>query len=257
MKKTLFLLCILVLAAGCATSFKEKRALSKPMVTIAMSKIQEGNIQSALVELRKAEKANPSDPEVYMAYAFAYRQTGAFDKALENADKAISYADKLGLDHPGMKSDAYFMKGTILMLQGGKEEEAIKVFQAAAGDELYATPELAYNNISGLYYILKRYPEAQQAAQQALTKNPHYAPAWRNLALVHLEEGNEDQAIEAMSKAIHEYNGYTEAHYDLAQMLVRRGRTREAIDHLNEVVRLDPTGSYGKKAQERLQDLVH
>jgi tetratricopeptide (TPR) repeat protein len=255
MKKTILFICIMTLIMGCAATFKHKRALSKPMVSLAMSKLQEGNIQGALVELKRAKDANSSDPEVYLGFAMAYRQSGDYKKALENTDEALSYARNLGLDHPGMKSEAYFVKGTILMLQGGKEEEAIKCFQNATSDELYEAPELAYNNISGIYYGLKRYPEAQQAAQQALNKNPQYAPAWRNLALVYVQEGNEDQAIEALNNAILQYNGYTEAHWDIAQILIRKGRTREGIEHLNEVVRLDGNGSFGMKASELLDDL--
>lgn len=255
MKKTVFFICIMTLIIGCASTFKQKRALSKPMVSLAMSKISDGNMQGALVELRRAVEANPSDPEVYLTFAMVYRQTGMYDKALENADKAISYSGKLGLEHPGMRSDAYFMKGTILMLRKGNEEEAIKTFEKAAEDELYATPELAYNNISGICYMLKRYPEAKHAAQQALTKNPQYAPAWRNLALVHLQEGNDDQAMEALENAIKQYNGYTEAHWDLAQLLIKKGRTKEAAEHLNEVVRLNGNGPYGTKAFEQLGEL--
>ena len=254
MKKTICFLSIVALIAGCA-SFQQKRALSRPMVSLAMSKIQENNVQGALVELRKAKDADPGDPEVYMGYALVYRQTGDYDKALENADLAIAYADNVGLDHPGMKSDARFMKGTILMLRGGKEEEAVKTFRAAADDELYSHPEMAYSNISAVYYGLKRYPEAIQAAQQALNKDSRYAPAWRNLALAYQQEGNEDEAIKALDNAITHYNGYTEAHWDLAQILVRRGQTAEAVSHLNEVVRLDGNGTFGTKAQERLEDL--
>jgi tetratricopeptide (TPR) repeat protein len=255
MKKTIYFICIMTLIMGCAASFKHKRALSKPMVSLALGKIQEGNIPGALVELRRALDANSGDPEVYMGFAMAYRQSGAYDKALENVDKAIKYSGNLGLDHPGMKSEAYFMKGTILALQSGKEEEAIKNFQLATRDELYATPEFAYNNISAIYYGLKRYPEAQDAAQEALNRNPQYAPAWRTLSLVYLQEGKEDQAIEALDNAIKQYSGYTEAHWDLAQILIRKGRTKEGIAHLNEVVQLDPGGPFGTKAQEQLGEL--
>lgn len=254
-KKAIFFICIMSLIMGCAGTFKQKRALSKPMVSLAMNKLQDGNIPGALAELRKAQEANSSDPEVYMGYAMAYRQSGVYDKALENADKAIRYSGNLGLDRPGMTSDAYFMKGTVLMLQGGKELEAIAAFETAAKDELYETPELAFNNIAVIYYGLQRYPEAMKAAQQALNKSPEYAPAWRNLGLIYLQEGEEDKAVDALDNAIKHYNGYTEAHWDLALLLIRKGRTKEGIFHLNEVVRLDGNGAFGMKAQEQLQDL--
>jgi tetratricopeptide (TPR) repeat protein len=254
LKKTIYLICIMTLIVGCA-SFKQKRALSKPLVSIAKNKLQDGNIPGALAELNRALEANSSDPEVYLGFALAYRQSGAYDKALKSVDKAISHASILGLDNPGMKSEAYFVKGTIIMLQQGKEEEAVSAFRSAASDELYESPELAYNNICGVYYNLKRYPEAEKAAQQALSKNSAYAPAWFNLGLVFLKEGKDDQAVEALNAAIQHYNGYTEAHWQISQLLVKKGRTGEAIEHLNEVVRLDGTGPFGLKAQEQLSEL--
>ncbi|HQG31887.1 MAG TPA: tetratricopeptide repeat protein [Deltaproteobacteria bacterium] len=254
MKRIIVCAFIAVLAVGCAASFKEKRALSKPMVSIAMEKIQKNDLQGAIVELRRALDANPSDPEVYYAFAMAYLNSQKLDKALENADKAVKYADKLELDHPGMKSEAYNLKGTVLVSMG-KKKEAISAFQNAVKDELYATPEYAYYNISAIEFDMKRYDEAQKAAQKALDHNPHYAPAWKIMSQVYLEQGDENQAINALRHAILEYPGYTEAHWDLAQILIRRGNTQEGIKSLNEAVRLDPNGPFGVMAREKLQEL--
>ena len=110
MTKRLFIcaavLAVLAAAIGCAAGFRQQRDLSRPMVAIAMSKIQENDIQAALIELRKAVSANPSDPEVYYAYAMAYWKSEKYDKALENIDKAIEYAPKLDIEHPGLASEA-------------------------------------------------------------------------------------------------------------------------------------------------------
>lgn len=254
MKRIIICAFIGVLVVGCAGSFKGKRALSKPMVSIAMEKIQQNDIQRAIVELRKAADANPGDPEVYYAFAVAYLTSQKFDKALENADKAIKYADNLELDHPGMKSEAYNLKGTILSSMG-KKKEAISAFQNAVKDELYATPEYAYYNIATIYFDMKQYDEAQKAAQKALESNAHYAPAWKTLSQVYIEQGDDNQAIDTLRHAILEYPGYTEAHWDLAQLLIKRGDTQEGIKSLNETVRLDPNGPLGTMARERLQDL--
>lgn len=254
MKRIIICAFIGMLVVGCAASFKEKRALSKPMVSIAMEKIQQNDIQRAIVELRKAVDANPRDPEVYYAFAMVYLNSQKFEKALENADKAIRYGDNLELDHPGMKSEAYNLKGTILVSMG-KKKEAISAFQNAAKDELYATPEYAYYNIATTSFDMKQYDEAKTAAQKALDHNPHYAPAWKTLSQVYVELGEDSQAIDALKHAILEYPGYTEAHWDLAQILIRRGNTQEGIKSLNEAVRLDPEGPFGTMAREKLQDL--
>jgi predicted Zn-dependent protease len=75
------------------------------------------------------------------------------------------------------------------------------------------------------------------------------------MSQVYLEQGDENQAINALRHAILEYPGYTEAHWDLAQILIRRGNTQEGIKSLNEAVRLDPNGPFGVMAREKLQEL--
>lgn len=254
MKRIILCVLVSILVVGCAASFKEKRALSKPMVSIAMEKIQQNDFQGAIVELRRAADANPKDPEIYYAFSLAYLNSQKYDKALDNADKAIRYADKLELDHPGMKSEAYNLKGTILVNMG-KKKEAIPAFQNAVKDELYATPEYAYYNLATIYVEMKEYDEAQKAIQKSLDHNPHYAPSWKAMSQVYLAQGDDSQAIDALRHAILEYPGYTEAHWDLAQILLRRGEREEAIKSLNEAARLDPDGPFGTKAREQLQDL--
>jgi len=199
MKKIWIPVLILLLAAGCASTFKQKRELSKPMVAIAMGKIQQGEIQGALVELRRAVQVNPKDPEVYYAYALAYWSTEDLDRALENIDKAVNLAGRLGLEHPGLKSEAYNLKGTILVGMGD-HDAAIKAFQNAVKDELYATPEYAYYNMASVYCSQKLYPEAEQSAKEALQKNPHYAPAWKILGQSFMNQDKDAQAIEALRK---------------------------------------------------------
>ncbi len=254
MKKSIVSIFIIALIMGCAASFKEKRSLSKPFVSLAMGKIEKDDTQGALVELRRGLEANPSDPEVYYAFTLAYWKSEKYDRALENVDKAIHYADNLGLDHPGLKSEAYNLKGSILVLKGQKEE-AVSAFKNAVKDELYVTPEYAYFNLASVYLDMDRYEDAQKAARLALDSNPHYAPAWNISAQIFIKQGDERQAIEGFNHAILEFNGYVEAYWGLSQLLIKRGEKKEAIKFLHEVVTLDPNGVYGAMAQQRLDDL--
>jgi tetratricopeptide (TPR) repeat protein len=254
MRKLWILVLILFLPAGCASTFQQKRDLSKPLVAIAMGKIQQGEIQGALVELRRAIQANPKDPEVYYAYALAYWRTEKFDKALENAGKAVDLAGKLDMEHPGLKSEAYNLKGTVL-LSMGNPEDAIKAFQNALKDELYATPEYAHYNLASVYYDLKRYPEAERHAREALERNPHYAPAWKILGQAYMKQDKDAQAIGAYQKALLEFPQYTEAYWELAQAYFKAGNTQEAIRCLREVAGMDENGLLGARARQSLQEL--
>ncbi|MFY9398385.1 MAG: tetratricopeptide repeat protein [Desulfomonilia bacterium] len=254
MKKLWIPVIIILVLAGCATTFQEKRNLSKPMVGIAMGKIQRGDIHGALVELKRAAKENPKDPEVYYAYALAYLKSEKYDQALENVERAISLADRLSMEHPGLKSEAYNLKGTILV-HTGNSKDAIKAFQNALKDELYATPEYAHYNLASVYFHDRKYEEAERWAQQALAANSHYAPAWNILGQVYLRQGRDAQAIEAFKKAILEFPGYAEAHWELAQAYFKVGNISKAAEHLREVIRLDESGLLAAAARQSLQDL--
>jgi type IV pilus assembly protein PilF len=176
MKRVIFCFMILVAIEGCAGQFKEQRNLSRPLVSLGMSKIQENDIQGAIIELRKAKNANPSDPEVYYGFAFAYWKSGKYDQALENVDMAIEFGDKLELEHPGLKGEAYNLKGTIFSSQG-KINEAIANYKKALTDELYQTPEYAQHNLATLYLEKKNLQLAFETTQKTLDRNSHYAPA--------------------------------------------------------------------------------
>lgn len=254
MKRAMIFSLIIFLITGCAASFKEQRELSKPMVALAMGKINNNDIQGALLQLRKAKNANKEDPEVYYGFALAYWKSGKNESALENIDQCIALGDKLGLEHPGLISEAYNLKGTILTGMGSYDK-AMKEFKNALKDELYTTPEYPYHNIASLYLLNKEYGKAQEAANRALEHNSHYAPAWELLGRLYIEQGRDLQAIEALMHAVLEYPGYVDAHFELGQAYIRQGEKDKAIEHLQEVIRLDPNGLFGSEAQQMLQSL--
>jgi Tfp pilus assembly protein PilF len=254
MKRAIILSMILILITGCAATFKEKRELSKPRVSIAMGKLQQDDIQGALLELRRAKNDNPKDPEIYYGLALIYWKSDKLEKALENVDEAIKFGDNLEMEHPALKSEAHNLKGNILSSMGSFDQ-ALEAFNAALKDELYTTPEYPLFNMATIYFEMKQYKKAQEKAKQALDYNSHYAPAWELLGRLFIQQGNESQALEALQHAILEFPGYTEAHWELAQIYIRRSFTEKGIFHLQEVVRLDSGGILGAMAEQRLSEL--
>jgi Tfp pilus assembly protein PilF len=254
MRRVIVCALILLLAAGCASQFKQQRELSRPMVALAMEKVQQNDIQAALIELKKAAMANPSDPEVYYGFALAYWKSGKGDKAIENVDKAIDLGDKLGLDHPGLKSEAYNLRGTILFGEG-KNEDAIAAFRNALKDELYQTPEYSYHNLATVYLAMQNVALASEAIQKALDNNPHYAPAWEVLSKIYLSQGRTSDAIDALKQAILEFPGYAEAHWEIAQLYLQTGNPSQAKEHVVQVIQLDPDGLFGQLASDMLKEL--
>jgi len=254
MRKALFLIMMVSLLASCATMPAQKRAISRPMVKLGMDKVAKNDLQGALIDFKKAEEANPSDPEVYYGLALTYRQWGKPQLALDNIDKAIRYGDKLGFEHPGMKSEAYNLKGDIL--SGLKRyDEAMDNFKKALKDDFYTTPEFTLYNMAVIHLLKGNNDEAQNNLNTALTKNSHYAPAWFLAGKINAQKGATAQAVSALKHAIQEFPDFTEAHWELALIYIKTEEYKSAAEHLREVVRLDKEGALGKQAQRTLNDM--
>lgn len=254
MKRLTVCTIVVALALGCAAQFSRQRELSRPMVALAMEKIQENDTQGALIELRKAAAANPTDPEVYYAYALAYWRSDRDDRALENIDKAIEFAHKIDAERPGIRSEAYNLKGSILVSQG-KYDASIPFFTKALEDELYQTPEFVLYNLATVYLQKQNLPLAFQNAQKALERNAHYAPAWHVMSKIYVAQGRPNDAVEALKHAILEFPAYAEARWDLANLYLQMGARDAAREQLVQVVQMDPGGRYGALAVEKLREL--
>jgi type IV pilus assembly protein PilF len=252
--KKIFIILIVMAIAGCAGNFAKQRKISGPTCEIAMEKLGSNDMQGALVELKRAQKANPVDPEVYFGFAMTYSQWNKPAEALPYVDKAIEYSGRLELDHPGMKSESYNLKGSILAMLK-KNDEALKYFKKALEDDVYKTPEYTLYNMALVYITMGNLPEAKNSLSKAVDIKPDYAPAWDALGVIYSKTGDNAAAIEALKKALAAYPDYIEAHWDIAQVYAETGNTEDAKQHLIEVIRLDKTGGFSIRAKEKLAEI--
>jgi tetratricopeptide (TPR) repeat protein len=84
---------------------------------------------------------------------------------------------------------------------------------------------------------------------------PRSAEARNNLGGALLVRGDVDEAIEHLQEAVRIDPSHAEAHSNLGVALARRGRSAEAIDHYREALRLDPhqTQAYSNLGNALLQ----
>jgi protein O-GlcNAc transferase len=94
--------------------------------------------------------------------------------------------------------------------------------------------------------------EASERYRQAVELHQHHAEAWNNLGVVLGELRRNDEAEIALGKAIQ--FGFVDAHFNLAQLLDRQGRTGEARLHWRAILRRAPRDVWGAYAQRRLAE---
>lgn len=102
-----------------------------------------------------------------------------------------------------------------------------------------------------LFFLLRGYlgeitktHKARAAFKQnleAATLNPADASAHYNLALIHQQRGELDQARERFERAIHIDADEVDAHYQLGRIARTQNRWADAIGHFEQVVTRDPT----------------
>jgi tetratricopeptide (TPR) repeat protein len=86
----------------------------------------------------------------------------------------------------------------------------------------------------------KLYADAVTLYQATLEKNPASWLAHNNLSPLLFQAGRPQQAIEHLEQVLRLKPDYTEAHQNLGAVLSQVGRPREAIEHLELVLRLKP-----------------
>lgn len=240
--------------SGCAGRFEAQREQSRPLVKIGMDKLSKGDEQTAFIQFSKAEDVNPSDPEVFYGLALTYRRWLKYDLALKYVDKSISNGDKLGFEHPGMKSEAYNLKGDILF-QLKRYDDALECFAKALEDDLYPDPQFSWYNKGLVYFSLNKDAQARKCFNAALAKDEHYAPAWLGLGQLANREGKNEEALRFLQKAVKEFPDYAEAHVILSQIYLRQGDKKSSAEHLRQVIRIDQTGPLGRQAQGVLYNM--
>ena len=85
--------------------------------------------------------------------------------------------------------------------------------------------------LSGVYLMLEREQDAEQAAQESLAIDPT-PEAWNNLAILQARRGDTDSAVQGFRNALEIAPNYAEARLNLAYSLFEQSRAEEAAAQL-------------------------
>ena len=99
-------------------------------------------------------------------------------------------------------------------------------------------------------------PESLAAYQNAIKLDPKFKEAYTNLAQLHREAGNGDEAVRVFKRAINLDATYLHAAHLYGLCLHGMGRTREALAQFQSCLKLDPAHAASVQVREQVMMLT-
>jgi tetratricopeptide (TPR) repeat protein len=101
-----------------------------------------------------------------------------------------------------------------------------------------------------------KYHEALTSFRLALKETPRDTAVLQQIAITYTRIGMTDEAIKTYRNVLEVDGGVPGAHYGLAFLLLREGRTPEALDHLKSFLAQPPQGPEARRHIEHARQTV-
>lgn len=225
--------------AGCAGPSADRKKEADARMRMGITYIEQRNLPMAMRELTKASELDPGNPEVDMGLGLAYQARGDLSKAEECFRRAIAKKPDY--------ADARNNLG-ILLAERKEWDGAIREFEAAAANVMYATPERAYFNLGEAYRAKGDPAGAEGAYRRALRANDRYAPAYTALAGVLAGQGKWNDAASVLVRCVDLLPDYAPGWMDLGRVWLRLSRPADALKAFDKVLAVSSDPEERKQA---------
>jgi type IV pilus assembly protein PilF len=188
------------LATSSDQSVNQKRALIR--LQLAVEYYEQGQLESALDDIKLALQADPNLVDAYGVRALIYMRMGEAALAEDDFLHALSLAPR----NPDLSNNY----GSFLC-QNGRAAQSIAYFDAALANRSYSSPGNALNNAGSCSLKMKDMANAERYLLRALAVTPDLVATNANLARLYYERGDDVRAaqfIERLSKSA-EMDGLT------------------------------------------------
>ena len=133
------------------------------------------------------------------------------------------------------------------LYQRATQEISAKNFTQAAAtlrSVVEADPKdyAAWTDLGMVYFIEKKYDDAEKSYASAITAKPDHVPALVSLGRVRLAQKNNEGALEPLEAALKTDPTSAMANYFLGEAYLALKKGSKAVGYLNEALRLDPVG---------------
>ena len=147
--------------------------------------MNQGNLALAKDKLDRALAQDPSNPEVHSVRGMLFDKMGM----PKDADAEFRTALRLAPKDPNVINNY-----AVFLCQRGRTDEGVKLFEEAATNALYSTPEAAYTNAGVCLRSAKRDDQARAQFVKALQIKPSFVDAVVQLSELDMQHNNLAQA---------------------------------------------------------------
>jgi tetratricopeptide (TPR) repeat protein len=219
--RTRLFVAVVATAAGCVhvPTEREMRAADNHF-DLGVIQQKEGTIQEALKEYNAALALNERFPEAHNALAILLHIS--FNKQ----DDAIKHY-KRALELRPVFSEAKTNLANVYLDQG-KYDDAIKLYDEALNDMLYPTPYIAHSNRGWALYKKGDVKGGVESIQIAVTTNPKFCLGYKNLGLIHDDQGKTEEACTAYGRYKDSCPNSGDAYFREGVCMAKLGKTDEA-----------------------------
>ncbi|MBD3183799.1 efflux RND transporter periplasmic adaptor subunit [Candidatus Poribacteria bacterium] len=131
-------------------------------------------------------------------------------------------------------------KGLLLRIKRNSQELRIRIKTDFAA---------TFNNLGNAYVEEKKYDQAIETYNRAISIDPKMAKAYYNLAGVYSKQDNHQLAIENYKKAISNQENLQEAYQKLAEIYRKQGDYQKALDIYKKVITTSPEDTLESELQ--------
>lgn len=196
---------------------------NSPTVSYWMGRnlLSAGDSAKAVDAFKRASKLDKENSQYKLSLALAYSRAG-------NVQKAVQQYEELLSDHPRHKVGHY--NYAVLLSGQGKPEEALRLYERAI--ELDPEYTRAKHNLALLNKKQKNYAEAIKWFQDLVDEDPTRQTVRLQMAETWLEEGNVDNALGEIDRALTLDSEFTEAHLLKSSIFVEKNDLAAAAKEL-------------------------
>ena len=188
-----------------------------------------GELDEALIAMKKAVELNPTHAEGYNNIGSIFERKGKLNEAIASYKRALE-----------LKPDYLLVCESLadVLHEHGQLDEAVDIYKRALN--LKPDHPAILINLGIALRELRKTNEAVTCFKRALELKSDYPQAHNNLGIALKDQGKLDKAITSFKRALELKSDYPQAHNNLGIVLKDQGKLNEAVASLKRALELIP-----------------